>query len=188
MCPAFAGQSLESRLAAQRRVRRTIVMTLKYTPIQADLVHAARAWEGQHWAMARYIVAATLLCVGAFSLYVGMVWWAVAFCFFGVLEAFNLLPAAVLRALIEFRSNPKFREEHELTLSKEGLHFRTATIDSSVKWTHYSQVLETPKVFILVYGKRMFSVLPKRAFGGEKQVQEARELLSSAIAPPRNVA
>jgi len=163
-------------------------MTIRYTPSREDLVHAARVWEGQHWWMARYLASAGLLCCGVFLLYCAQVWWAVPCFLFGLLEAFNLLPAAVLRALIEFRTNPKFRETYELTLEREGLHFRTPTIDSNIKWTHYSQVLETPKALILVYGRRMFTVLPKRAFSDQAQLQEARLLLSTAIAPPKHVA
>lgn len=163
-------------------------MTIRYMPARAELVHAARAWEGQHRPVARYIVAAFLLSSGGYFLYCAQPWWGVGFILFGFLELFNLLPAAVLRVLIDFRMNPKFRDEYELTLTRENLHFHTASIDSTLGWDLYSGVLETKQVFILLISERMSSVIPKRAFSDDRQVQEARELLSTAIAPPKRVA
>jgi hypothetical protein len=58
---------------------------------------------------------------------------------------------------------------------------RTLRIDCALKWDLYSDVFETAKAFILVYGKRMYTVIPKRALDGEGQLREVRELLSGAI-------
>jgi hypothetical protein len=127
------------------------------------------------------VVAGTLVGCGAFLLVGAGRWWGAAFALAGLLEAFNLLPAAVLGAVLEFRANPKFREEHQLTLTPESLRFRTATIDSTLKWELYSHFFETGKAFILVYGKRMYTVIPKRALHGDAQLGELRQLLARAI-------
>ena len=163
-------------------------MIIRYTPAQGELIRAARAWEGQHWPGARYIMAAFLLSSGGYLLYCDWAWWGALFCVFGLLEAFNLLPAAVLRTIIDFRMNPKFRNEYELTLTKENLRFRTASIDSTLSWDLYSGVIETEEVFILTIGGRMSTVIPKRAFPNNEQIQEVRQLLSAAVAPPKSVA
>jgi hypothetical protein len=164
-------------------------MTISYRPTQADLIHAARAWEGRHWRAARYVVSAALFACGSFLLILGAQrWWGGVFVLIALLEAFNLLPAAVLRAMIEFRTNPKFREEFELTLTPESLQFRAPSIDSTLKWTLYSSFFETGKAFILVYGTRMSTVIPKRALGNDAQLRELRELLSSAIGSRERVA
>ena len=162
-------------------------MTITYRPTQSDLVHAARVWEGQHWKVARYVVAGLLIACGVYILVVGQ-WWGGAFILVGLFEAFNLLPAAVVRAILEFRANPKFREEYHLSLSPEGLHFQTATIDSTLKWTHYSHFFETRKAFILVYGTRMYTVIPKRALDGDGQLSELRGLLTGVIGDRAKVA
>jgi hypothetical protein len=157
-------------------------VTITYRPTLPDLVHAARAWEGQHWTAARYTVAIILV---AFGVWLGVGagrWWGGVFVLFGLLEWFNLLPAAAVRAVLEFRMNPKFREEYQLTLTPESLGFRTATIDSTLKWTHYSRFFETGKAFILVYGRGMYTVIPKRALADEGELRELRDLLSRALA------
>ena len=162
-------------------------MVIRYTPAQDEILHAARAWEGQHWSAARYVVAAMLLSFGSYLLYCSA-WFGAVFVLFGLLEAFNLLPAAVLMTFIDFKMNPKFRQEYELTLTGEHLRFRTLAIDSTLNWSLYSGVLETPKVFVLTMANRMSTVIPKRAFSSDEQLQEARQLLSTAIAPPKRVA
>lgn len=162
-------------------------MTIRYRPTQADLVHAARVWEREHWKGARYVVAGLLLACGVSILLVGR-WWGGAFVLAGLLEALNLLPAAVVRAMLEFRANPKFREEYQLSLTPQALRFQTATIDSTLKWTHYSRFFETSKAFILVYGTRMYTVIPKRALGGDGQLGELRALLTDVIGDRAKVA
>jgi len=156
-------------------------MTITYVPTQGDLIHAARAWEGRHWRIARYVVAALLVACGSFLIVGAGELWGGIFVLVGQLEALNLLPAAVVRAMIEYRTNPKFREEVRLTLTSDGLHFRTAMIESNLKWSLYSDYFETGKAFILIYGKRMYTVIPKRALDDEAQVRAVRELLSSVI-------
>ncbi len=159
-------------------------MTITYRPSLGDLVHAARIWEANHWKTANRLVAIALLAFGAFLVYGRTYPWAVLFLILGLLEFFNLLPAAVLRAFIEWKSNPKFREEYQLTITPEHLHFRTETIDSTLKWTHYSSYLETSKAFILIYGKRMYTVIPKRALASPEQPEQLRNLLRNAIRRP----
>ncbi len=156
-------------------------MTITYTPELSDLLHAARAWEGKRWKLLNRVVAAVLLAYGGFLVYVGWYWWSVAFLSFGLLEWFNLMPAAGIRAIIEFRINPKFKEEYQLTLTDEHLHFETATIDSTLKWTHYTEYFETSKAFILVYGKGMYTVIPKRAINETGEMDSLRSLLNRVI-------
>jgi len=156
-------------------------MKITYQPSQADLIHAARTWEGQHWKAARYIVATALIAYGIYLVVSSGLWWGTLFVLVGLLEAFNFLPSATLRAVIEFRTNPKFQEEYRLTLTTESLHFRTATIDSTLKWTMYTGFIETSRAFILVYGKRMYTIIPKRALDNDTKIHEIRELLSNVI-------
>jgi hypothetical protein len=126
-------------------------------------------------------MAIALLAFGGFLVLDRAYPWAALFIILGLLEFFNLLPAAALRAFIEWRTNPKFKEEYQLTITPEHLHFKTATIDSTLKWTHYSNYIETSKAFILIYGQRMYSVIPKRALTGSEQPEQLRALLNNAI-------
>jgi hypothetical protein len=76
-----------------------------------------------------------------------------------------------------FRSDPKFRDEYFLQFSDDGIQFKTAQIDALVQWSLYSKVIENEGFYLLVYGKYMISVIPKRAFADANQEAEFRELL-----------
>jgi hypothetical protein len=76
-----------------------------------------------------------------------------------------------------FRGNPKFRDPYELTFSDDGLLFRSKGVESRLAWDFYTKVLETPEHFFLVYGKQMFSLLPKRVLRERGEEAALRELL-----------
>jgi hypothetical protein len=68
-----------------------------------------------------------------------------------------------------FRSDPKFQDEYFLQFSDDGIQFKTAQIDALVQWSLYTKVLENDRFYLLVYGKNMISVIPKRAFASAQQ-------------------
>lgn len=76
-----------------------------------------------------------------------------------------------------FRSDPKFRDEYLLQFSDEGIHFKTAQIDALLQWSLYNKVLEDERFYILVYGKNMISVIPKRAFASAAEEAAFDEML-----------
>ena len=78
-----------------------------------------------------------------------------------------------------FRSDPKFREEYDLTFTDAGIEFKTPHIKSSLAWSLYTRVVENESFYILVYGKNLpsLSILPKRAFRNGKQELALRQML-----------
>lgn len=116
------------------------------------------------WKLDR-VVAVLLVAVGAWLVWaVGWRWWAVVFFLLGAVEWFNALSVRPLQIILWFKRNPKFQETYRLTFDDAGVRFRTATIDARLKWDHYSRVLEGDSMWLLVYGARLYSVIPKRAF------------------------
>lgn len=77
-----------------------------------------------------------------------------------------------------YAANPKLRERYELDFSDEGILFRSKGAESRIEWSFYSKVWEMPEFYLLVYGKDMFSVIPKRVFRDDgSQEKSFRELL-----------
>ena len=76
---------------------------------------------------------------------------------------------------LAFRREPKFRDEYSLTASPEGIHFRTAHVDSHLQWSMYSRALVDDHSYVLYYGSNQFTVIPKRVFesAGDQQAFEA---------------
>ena len=78
-----------------------------------------------------------------------------------------------------FRGDPKFRDEYTLTFTDAGIEFRTTHLNASLAWSLYTDVIETDKFYILVYGKGIhsLSILPKRAFTDVRQETAFRQML-----------
>lgn len=58
----------------------------------------------------------------------------------GIAAAFALMLVAAFTVIpsVVFRREPKFRDDYSLAFSPEGIHFRTAHIDSQLQWSLYS--------------------------------------------------
>jgi hypothetical protein len=95
--------------------------------------------------------------------------------------ALMLVAAFAIIPTIAFRSQAKFRDEYSLSFSPEGIHFRTAHIDSNLKWDLYTAALVDAYSFILYYGSRQFTVIPKRVFDSVSQRQTFEKLLAQNV-------
>jgi hypothetical protein len=138
-------------------------------------------YSATFWAKGDKVVA-VLLVVGAGVLLAagGPSWTALLFVA-AIAEWFNLLSPWRARAWYFFKRNPKFLETYRLTFSDSGIHFKTASIDSNIAWTHYNRVLEDERVMLLIYGPRMYTVIPKRVFADSAQLEAFRELVGRKI-------
>jgi hypothetical protein len=82
---------------------------------------------------------------------------------------------------IFYRQEPKFRDEYWLRFTEDGIDFKTEHIDSRIDWTFYNKVYENDRVYLLVYGKRAFSTIPRRAFPSPDHEARFRDLLKRKI-------
>ena len=128
------------------------------------------------------VVSILLFGFGIYGLvFVGLRWWTIIWLPLAVTEWFNLLSLSQWRTRIEFQRNPKFREEYHLVFSRENIHFKTASLDSTLKWMHYDRVIQSPNLFLLTYGKGLYTVIPKRCFKSEEEIKAFRTLLDQTI-------
>jgi hypothetical protein len=122
------------------------------------------------WFKADKMVAILLFIFGVFAVSVaGIRWWTVVWFPLAVIEWFNLLSFRPLQIRFFFKRNPKFLEKYHLTFSDSGIDFKTRSLESKLAWTHYTHVLEDDRVILLIYGTRMYTVIPTRAFADAKQ-------------------
>ncbi len=92
-----------------------------------------------------------------------------------LVAAFTVIPA------LAFRREPKFRDDYSLAFSPAGIHFRTAHIDSRLQWSMYSRALIDAHSYVLYYGSRQFTVIPKRVFQSDDQRQAFEQMLTDRI-------
>jgi hypothetical protein len=92
-----------------------------------------------------------------------------------LVAAFTVIPR------IAFRREPKFRDDYALTFWADGIHFRTAHIDSQLQWSMYSRALVDAHSYVLYYGVRQFTVIPKRVFQNAEDQQAFEQLLTHHV-------
>jgi hypothetical protein len=176
-----ACSALTLRCRESRPVNSTIHLAFRYA--ESDYVRALRAHYAWHLRLRVDIVLAAVL-VGS-GVYLWRLssshWLGVACVVVATIFAVMLLAAFFVIPPLAFRREPKFRDDYSLTFSPEGIHFRTAHIDSKLEWSLYSRALIDADSYILYYGARQFTVIPKRAFQSVEQQQAFDQLLSEHV-------
>ena len=156
-------------------------VTLEFDNRLAEHLAAERLYyRSTFWWKADKMVAVLLLVFGIIVVWAaGVRWWTVVWFPLAIVEWFNLLSVRPLQIRFFFNHNPKFRETYHLTFSESGIDFKTKSIESKVAWTHYTHVLEDDLVILLIYGTRMYTVIPRRAFCDDTQHARFMSLVRS---------
>jgi len=156
--------NLSFRYAEQDYVRamRTHYASRLRLPLDIAVIVGVAVVGAYEWRSGSHGFGLTLLCVsGIFALM--------------LVAAFAVIPT------ITFRRQPKFRDDYSLSFSPQGIHFRTAHIDSDLKWGMYTSALVDAYSFILYYGTQQFTVVPKRVFRDVLQRQTFEQLLMQNV-------
>jgi hypothetical protein len=108
-----------------------------------------------------------------------------------VLSLFFLSVGVVLFAFVlallfvfprqRFRNDPRHLDEFFLEFAEDGIRFQTERIESRLDWSLYNHALENERLYVLMYGKGMITVVPKRAFNAHGQEAAFRTLLARKL-------
>ncbi|MGH9731304.1 MAG: YcxB family protein [Candidatus Acidiferrales bacterium] len=158
-----------------------INLTFRY--VQSDMVRAMRAHYASRLRLPLDIVVlVVLIVVGTYYLRSsGEQWLGITFLAIAAIFAVMLVAAFTIIPPLVFRREAKFRDEYLLTFAPEGIHFRTAHIDSQLQWDMYSRALVDRHSYVLYYGSRSFTVIPKRVFQSPEQQGEFERLLTQKV-------
>jgi len=162
----------------------TVNLSFRY--LESDYARALRAHYASRLRLRLDIVVAIVLVgTGAYLLWQspGLHWLGVGCVLVAALFTLMLLAAFTVVPRIAFRREPKFRDNYALTFSPDGIHFRTAHIDSQLQWSMYSRALVDAHSYVLYYGSRQFTVIPKRVFHSAEQQQAFERLLTQHVSP-----
>jgi YcxB-like protein len=108
-------------------------------------------------------------------------WLSVALCAIGLALPLTFAILLLVLPRLMIAGNGKLRDEYQLTFSDAGIHFRTTAIDSRLAWSLYQSVTEVRDFYLLYYGQRQFTVIPKRAFANETDRQAFETLLLTHV-------
>lgn len=159
------------------------IINLSFRYSKSDIERAVRSHNASRMRPRLDIAMAVVLALaGAFLWRSPDSHWFGVFCL-GASSVFLLLLLAALVILpaLAFRLEPKYRDDYSLVFSPEGIHFRTAQIDSQLQWSLYSRALVDKNSYILYYGSRTFTVIPKRVFQNPEQQKVFDQLLAHHV-------
>ena len=158
----------------------TVNLSFRY--IEDDYVRAMRAHYASRLRLPLDIAVVVGVAIwGAYEFRSGSQGIGIALLALSGIFALMLVAAFAVIPRIAFRSQPKFRDDYSLTFSPQGVHFRTAHIDSDLQWSLYTRALVDAHSFILYYGTHQFSVIPKRVFQDVAQRQTFERLLAQNV-------
>lgn len=89
-------------------------------------------------------------------------------------------PVPLLAIRMSFRG-AALRQLYRTRLDELGLHFDIGGQKLERPWTRYQYYLETPDLFVLVYGKWAYSVIPKRVFQSEEEIRNTRAMIERHV-------
>ena len=108
----------------------------------------------------------------------GLQWWTVVWLVPAPLNGLIRLILAPLAVRYMFRRMPKFHERTVLRFSEEHIDYKTASIDSTLAWSLFTELIEDEELFLLRYkAPRSYAVVPKRAFASQATIVEFRDLV-----------
>ncbi|NEQ55650.1 MAG: YcxB family protein [Leptolyngbya sp. SIO3F4] len=93
--------------------------------------------------------------------------------------------ALFLLPLLVYRSQPKLKAEYSLGFSESGIDFKTNQVDSKLQWSLYQSWWSDSDFYILYYGKRDLTVIPRRVLD-ESAEQRLQDLLLSQLGKPKS--
>ncbi|MGH4137822.1 YcxB family protein [Clostridium sp.] len=78
-----------------------------------------------------------------------------------------------------FKTQSKLKEELFFTFTEEGVLFKFGEEAKNLKWNYYSGYKENKNYFYLIYGKNLFTIIPKRSFKNDAKITKLRKLLNT---------
>ena len=157
-------------------------ITLSFEYCELDYVRAMRAHYSSRLRLPLDVtVAAGVAFFGAYELWSGSVIWGAAALSVAAIFMGMLVAALTVIPRVAFRRDTTLHKPYCLTFFSEGIYFQTSGVDSHLEWTLSTAALVNRDSFILYYGERRFTILPKRVFKDVDEQVRFKRLLEQKV-------
>jgi hypothetical protein len=85
------------------------------------------------------------------------------------------------------RNKANYQKPYEVNIGPEAISVKTLDAEGRQLWSAFEKVLESERLFVLVYGSWLYAMLPKRDFPDPESIEEYRNFLQSRIDKYRSV-
>jgi hypothetical protein len=170
------------------RARRNMItsngheINFSFTYTKDDFLHAWRFYRASTWIvklgkpLAIIFVAMFII----FNMLTGFQWPYLILAIIAIEAWFDLTGEA--RCRIYYRLNRSIIEEtYDVAVDDTGVHVKSRTLDAKRSWDGYKNFMESENSFLLVQGRGLFGIYPKRAFRDENQINEFRRIATKNI-------
>lgn len=80
-----------------------------------------------------------------------------------------------------YKQTSKYHQPYKMMFSREGIYFEIKDISSKLGWDVYSEYSETKEFVYLLQGKVTYTLIPKRVFVTEKDLEQFRKILEESL-------
>ena len=161
---------------------------LEYLPKLNDYFEASSLYESKT-ALGKLdkIVSIALIIFGIITLSTSLIngfgstiiFFAIIIIIVGMLDFFGFIDFGRIIIMIQFKNNNKLKYLQKIRFTENGLEYETQGIKSNIEWEWYKNYYEGENIFILIYGKRQYSVIPKEALNNK--LDDFRKLINCKI-------
>ncbi|GHV89479.1 hypothetical protein AGMMS50267_18390 [Spirochaetia bacterium] len=88
----------------------------------------------------------------------------------GIADFMGFIDFGKIVISIQFKNNNKLKDIQKIKFRDNGLEYETKGIKSNIKWELYTKYYEGENIFILIYGNRLYSVIPKYALNNKLEL------------------
>ena len=164
-------------------------VNIEYLPKLNDYLEAYSLYESKTpLKKVDKIVAVSLIIIGIIFLSIIIAYdpkiiyiiCGMAFIITGILEFFGKIDPGKIIVKYQFKKSDKLKHLQKIKFNDVGLEYETQGINSRIEWSIYKKYYEGENIFILIYGKRQYSVIPKYPFKKD-DLNNFRNLLEEKI-------
>jgi energy-coupling factor transporter transmembrane protein EcfT len=159
-------------------------MSFKFTPNKDDFIKAMRAYSfTRKNSRIQLIITSALFFFMTLALFLlrarfGPLWLFVILAFILLVLYYSLYYP--MKIGLQFQSNERSQGEIVWTVDETGVYFATKLGEAKLDWGSFQSYLETKEQFLVFHSsnKRFFSIVPKRAFNSQEEIEVFRQILT----------
>ncbi len=98
-----------------------------------------------------------------------------------------LVPLRYLLHRRAYRENPAFAGLTAVSFDEDLIKVANPIGESQLKWSFYKNAMESEAFFLPMISKRSFSIIPKRSFASEAEIDSFRVFLESKLGATKRI-
>lgn len=158
-------------------------MRINFRYSEDEYVEAVQMYYFKNIVLRIYILAASILaCFGLYYLFINIhPLLGLILVILGVFIYAVSIYIIMINPRKFYKSQPQLKAELYFTFMEDGVLFQLKDDIKELAWDYYSNYIENKKYIYLIYGKKLFTIIPKRTFNSDTKIKKLKVLLKNNI-------